>query len=283
MPIIKSSKLISLDIFKALAASFVFFFHHNIGYLLAERTGYSFLSIIDTIGSTYAVLVFFILSGFCIELSFRNTLKSKGKLDLFSFYKRRINRVYFPYLFALIFSICVNYLTIPNYTLGLKDLVSHLLVSQEFSTTYFFTVNVIFWTIAIELAFYLLYPLYSYSKILLGEIGALGFITVVSSLSTTLFSYFTHSSYYAKYSPTNLFIGWCFGCELFHLHQLHNKREQFINLIKISSITLLPLFIIYSLFAENKTTIIYNLIIIACGFVLLFFIRMEHHLIKKML
>jgi peptidoglycan/LPS O-acetylase OafA/YrhL len=269
----KSNKLISLDILRGLAATFVFFYHLHLGEILAKTTGFNLFNYIDLIGTKYAVPLFFILSGYCIELSVQNTLKNKKSFNLIQFYSRRIRRIYIPYIFALIVSVIINYVVRPGYFLGFPDIFTHLFVLQGFSNSYFNTINVVLWTITIELSFYLLYPIYFYIKQIASLSISLLVIGCVSLFSIIITTYLNSNAGYAFfYFPINLFFSWCIGCTLCTLKSSEASIKQYIYLY--SAITLSFLLLIF-LYVDTSEIIKYNFLIILSGIILLIFLKLN--------
>lgn len=274
-----NNNIVSLDILRGLAASFVFFYHMHIGGLLHKATGINLFNYIDLIGAQYAVPIFFILSGYCIELSVQNTISRKGSFQIKEFYIRRLKRIYIPYLFALFFSILANYIAKSNYSLEIQDFIIHLFVFQGFSNTYFNTINVVLWTITVELAFYLLYPVYFYLKQRSGLFNTLAILSIVSLVSIIITSYLKQNGGLAyHYFPINLFASWCLGCALCNLKTTEPFLKKFIYAFVLVSVP----FILLSIFYKGAEIIsIYNLRIIGSGILLLLFLSADK-LIKKL-
>jgi peptidoglycan/LPS O-acetylase OafA/YrhL len=117
-----------------------------------------------------AVAAFFVISGFCIHLSYSQS----SKPDLTAFYIRRFFRFYPPYLLALLgFGLLFPYSQIlfSRWSDWVR-LVAHLLLIHNLSV-YLGAVSASFWTIAVEAQLYLLFPVllilvrrYSFSKAL---------------------------------------------------------------------------------------------------------------------
>jgi peptidoglycan/LPS O-acetylase OafA/YrhL len=102
------------------------------------------------------VALFFVLSGFCIHLSF---LRKPGGFGVGDFYGRRFLRIYPAYLAALAAFSLFIFLFRPPGTLTAFQFVTHLLLVHNFSARSFFMINGAFWSLAVEFQFYLLYPL----------------------------------------------------------------------------------------------------------------------------
>lgn len=100
------------------------------------------------------VAIFFVVSGFCIHLSFVRRPEWRD------FFLRRFFRIYPPYFFAvLLFALFLPWSHAGYWPAGLAQVTSHLaLVHNLFSDT-FFGINGPFWSIGVEVQLYLLYPL----------------------------------------------------------------------------------------------------------------------------
>lgn len=103
------------------------------------------------------VSIFFVVSGFCIHLSFH-----KQGREWRSFFIRRFFRIYPPYflallLYAALFSITKLHLF--SGQVGWRELWAHLFLVHNFDSQSYYAINPSFWTIAIEAQLYLLYPI----------------------------------------------------------------------------------------------------------------------------
>ena len=206
--------MISIDILRAVAALGVFYFHQHIGAQLALYTHLKWLESTDVFGAVYAVPLFFLISGYCIHLSNIRYLQNNQELPLRQYFERRLRRIYPPYLVALIFSILVIQLTRGSKHLSLADLASHVFLLQGFTANYFNTVNVVFWTISIEMAFYLLYPIFYYLRLHCSINFAMLVALAVSSISIFYFFFSDQLSYPQMFCVTNIWFGWCCGAFL---------------------------------------------------------------------
>lgn len=205
------SNLIAIDIVRAFASLGVFSYHQQIGNLLVRYTHLSFFGYFDFFGSTYAVPLFFLISGYCIHLSNLKYIKSQSALPLGTYYKRRFLRIFPPYLAAVIFSIAVIYFTgysaMPDY----KDIFVHLFCLQGFTVPYFNTINLVLWTITIEIAFYIIYPIFYYLRLKYGLNKALLAVFLVSLLFITYFTFQKNIPHSQFYFVGNIWFAWCCG------------------------------------------------------------------------
>jgi peptidoglycan/LPS O-acetylase OafA/YrhL len=210
----KSSSLISIDILRALAAFGVFYYHQHIGSVLANYSHVKWLEATDVFGAMYAVPLFFLISGYCIHLSNIKYLKNNQALPLREYFKRRFLRIYPPYLAALLFSIAVNYITGNESHLASADFVTHLFLLQGFTVAYFNSINVVLWTISVEMAFYVLYPIFYYLRRQYSLNHALLFSMAVSAIFIVYFSLKTDLSNPERFCVFNIWFAWCCGAFL---------------------------------------------------------------------
>ena len=115
------------------------------------------------------VFLFFVISGFCIHLQWAKS-KAAGiepEIRFGPFWKRRIRRLYPPYVIALLF-----YLLLTAWTIGLDvthflfyDIGMHLLMLHNLDPNTCYTINGVFWTLAIEEQLYLAYFLLLFLRV----------------------------------------------------------------------------------------------------------------------
>jgi peptidoglycan/LPS O-acetylase OafA/YrhL len=115
------------------------------------------------------VFLFFVISGFCIHLQWART-KAAGKepdLHFGTFWKRRIRRLYPPYIITLLV-----FLLLTAWTSGIDlthffvyDLGMHLLMLHNLDPGTCYTINGVFWTLAIEEQLYLAYFLLLFVRV----------------------------------------------------------------------------------------------------------------------
>ncbi|HEY9500244.1 MAG TPA: acyltransferase [Pyrinomonadaceae bacterium] len=107
------------------------------------------------------VFLFFVISGFCIHLQWARAKASDEQpvISFGSFWKRRVRRLYPPYIIAL-----AIYLGLTAATSGIDvthffvyDLGMHLLMLHNLDPKTCYSINGVFWTLAIEEQLYLAY------------------------------------------------------------------------------------------------------------------------------
>jgi peptidoglycan/LPS O-acetylase OafA/YrhL len=107
------------------------------------------------------VFLFFVISGFCIHLQWARARAAGVEPDIRfgPFWKRRLRRLYPPYIIALVLFLLVAYSYGQlNFThFFFYDLVMHLLMLHNLDPQTCYTINGVFWTLAIEEQLYLAY------------------------------------------------------------------------------------------------------------------------------
>lgn len=118
------------------------------------------------------VFLFFVISGFCIHLQWAKAKADGVEPDIRfgSFWKRRLRRLYPPYLIAILL-----FLLLTAYTVGINfthfffyDVVMHLLMLHNLDPNTCYTINGVFWTLAIEEQLYLAYFLLLFLRVRFG-------------------------------------------------------------------------------------------------------------------
>lgn len=105
------------------------------------------------------VAIFFVVSGFCIHLSFQQQGRKYS-----DFFIRRFFRIYPAYLAAVLLFVFVFPTTALNFSgassnESWRQLIFHLLLIHNFQAGTYMGINPSFWSLAIEVQLYLLYPL----------------------------------------------------------------------------------------------------------------------------
>ena len=152
----KNDRIAGLDGLRALAALAVFGVHFNQIVHLDYRWGpFS----IDTLlaNGNHAVSLFFSLSGFLLSMPYWKALANQRLFpDTRTYFLRRIARILPAYFVALTAIIIVgNLWRIPN---AHVDILLHYTFLFNYTEFSIFSINPPFWTLAIEIQFYLLLP-----------------------------------------------------------------------------------------------------------------------------
>lgn len=167
-PIVNKGHLAFLDLVRGIAVLGVFIFHtldpvlhrHEVPWSgLWRSLPLSVAEFFFTLASfgKYGVAVFFVISGFCIQLSYA---KSKDKHWL-PFFIRRSFRILPTYWFWLGIFTCLTLAL--SWQAGLtpisfKNIGMHGLLLQNFRGSVVYSINPSFWSLAVETQLYLLFP-----------------------------------------------------------------------------------------------------------------------------
>ena len=101
------------------------------------------------------VAVFFAISGFCIHLSYQRSSDKSWMKYLW----RRLFRIYPPFLVALLFFAFCFPLTSVNFsTNGLQQFYSRVFLYFNLAQHSYWGINSSFWSVAVEMQLYLVYP-----------------------------------------------------------------------------------------------------------------------------
>jgi peptidoglycan/LPS O-acetylase OafA/YrhL len=189
-----SLRLRSLDAMRGLACLAIVLYHATDRHAVpADLFRYPVRVVHFVISQTYvSVFLFFVISGFCIHLQWARS-RARGdepKIPFGAFWKRRIRRLYPPYAIAL-----AVYLLLTAFTVGLDvtrfvvyDVVMHLLMLHNLDSHTAYSINGIFWTLAIEEQLYLAYFLLLFIRVRWGWTATL----IVCLLARVGWMFFSH-------------------------------------------------------------------------------------------
>jgi len=119
------------------------------------------------------IYLFFVISGFCIHLFWAKARAAGVKepaISFFTFWKRRVRRLYPPYFAALALYLCYLAYKTPVHVTSfyLWDVLLHLFMLHNLDLRTTYTINGAFWTLAIEEQLYLAYFLLLFLRIRYG-------------------------------------------------------------------------------------------------------------------
>lgn len=163
----KGGRLAGIDALRGLAALAVVIYH-VVGQAQAQtdlpqnilRWPIVFLQQLSSFG--YAgVFLFFVISGFCIHLQWAKAQAAGNPCELkFSaFWKRRFRRLYPAYLAALALCLLFTALSVGIKVTGafVYDVLMHVFMLHNLDPKTAYSINSVFWTLAIEEQLYLAY------------------------------------------------------------------------------------------------------------------------------
>jgi peptidoglycan/LPS O-acetylase OafA/YrhL len=164
-----------------------------------------------------AVPMFFVISGFCIHLTYCQAARP----SLREFYVRRFFRIYPPYLVAvLFFGILFPWSRLPLTKLTYwAQLLTHLLLCHNVSDFFVWAISPAYWTIAVEVQLYLLFPLLLLYARRFSYRQALVLLAVIelSLHATSILAFDLHgqvSPAWLRTSPFFYWFSWALGAAL---------------------------------------------------------------------
>lgn len=170
-------RIASLDALRGIAALAVVIHHAALQRLpivrhaIADSDGNVFHPVLFWMG-TWGVTLFFVLSGFCIHLpQARKESEGAPFIGWKEFYRRRARRLLPTHYASIAFAAVAAYVfpteLISRATIG--TLLAHVfMVHTWVNSVVFYSINAVFWSIAVEVHFYLAYPLLQWIRKRLG-------------------------------------------------------------------------------------------------------------------
>ncbi len=160
-----ANRLVSIDALRGIAALGVVLYHavHQTGSAVPGNLFRYPVKLIQFLSSFgyIGVFLFFVISGFCIHLQWAKTRAAGNtpQINFGPFWRRRIRRLYPPYLITL-----AGFLVMMAFTTGIDvthffvyDIVMHVLMLHNLDPQTCYSINGVFWTLAIEEQLYLAY------------------------------------------------------------------------------------------------------------------------------
>lgn len=159
-------KYLYIEGIRAIAAVYVMMTHMTLGVNLQQSWFNNLIVSIFRYGH-YAVDVFIVISGYCLMLP---VLKNGYNLPsgVFDFYKRRFIRIYPTYFICgLVCLLLISFLIGDktgtvwdlSHPVNKWDILTHLLLIQDFFYSTSYKINYIFWSISVESRIYIVFPL----------------------------------------------------------------------------------------------------------------------------
>lgn len=163
------------------------------------------------------VAIFFVVSGFCIHWSYEQS-SDKGWLN---FCNRRLFRIYPPYLLALgVFFFSWPWGSLSIHPFGrLAHFATHVLAVHNLDPRTCYRINPAFWSIAVEIQLYAIYPLL---LLIIAKKGwrngllAVAALELLIRLAESIGSTFFHKPlpYFVRFSPFAYWFDWAIGAYL---------------------------------------------------------------------
>ncbi len=154
-------RFVSIDALRGVAALGVVLYHTNAIPGVDRRMFFGDAFDAAMLFGKYGVWLFFVISGFCIHLQWVRAQVDPDvrPLSFAAFWKRRIRRLYPPYLATLVFYIWLRHSLgeLPYTMLSAWKVGLHMFMLQNLDTRALSTMNNVYWTLAVEEQLYLLY------------------------------------------------------------------------------------------------------------------------------
>jgi len=208
---------------------------HTLGIILVKKFPYLISN------GWIGVNLFFILSGFVLyrpySLKFR---KLDSKEDVFSFYKRRFDRLYPLFIINIVISFVLGFT--PEIGLGFKALIFTILTISSFTFGLFIPAfNMTLWSLPVEIWFSILFPVLLFGFNKWGLKSILIFVLCLSFLlrftAAYFFSYHNLPAFNWVLARIDDFVIGIFICDLFYLYS-----KIFVFLKKYSKLFVLVAF-----------------------------------------
>lgn len=104
--------------------------------------------------------IFFVISGYCMGMATSSMQHNGVNLNSYTeYFKKRFLRISIPYYVAILFwVISVNYFHVLPKDAGWNDVLTHLFYVHNFNLHTMYSISGVFWSLAVEMQFYLLLP-----------------------------------------------------------------------------------------------------------------------------
>jgi peptidoglycan/LPS O-acetylase OafA/YrhL len=156
-----AGRLASIDALRGAAALGVVLYHTNAIAGVDRQLWFGDATDAAMLFGKYGVWLFFVISGFCIHLQWVRARVVRGarELSFGEFWRRRIWRLYPPYLVTLAFYVWLRHQAgeLPWNALSAWKIGLHAVMLQNVDTRALNAMNNVYWTLAVEEQLYLLY------------------------------------------------------------------------------------------------------------------------------
>lgn len=233
---VTSERLFFLDLARAVAIAFVTSFHLW-RFLGSESSTFVGLNLHRIVASgAIGVDIFFVISGFAMMLTWEKSHDRSGRVK--KFLAARFWRIYPPYALAVFFWLLMAATFIPKQvTVG--DTVAHLTFTHTLFPAYFFGISGVLWSLALEVHFYLLFPLIISVRV--KHRIALGVATLIYAFVST---YYFPSSFPLRWNVLAYLPAFMLGMGLFSLRKSGIRLPTYVAaaaiLAALFAMTILP-------------------------------------------
>ena len=152
-----------IDSFRGVAVLLVTSFHI---FLWSSSSGQSFFNNWDFYGpfgnGWVGVGMFFVISGYCMGISTKNTFSKNISIGNYStYFLKRFLRISLPYYVSIVFwFLLINLFGVAIKPTGPVDVITHLLFVHNMSESTMFSISGVYWSLAVEMQFYVILPVF---------------------------------------------------------------------------------------------------------------------------
>ncbi|HDC4683539.1 acyltransferase [Enterobacter cloacae] len=216
-----------VDYYRALAVTLVTVYHIQMG--LGKDTyelNYGFNLFAPFGNGWIGVGIFFIISGYCMGMSTARDLSGGVTISKSVRYlmKRfmRIAPAYYVSIF--VWFVLINYFSIAKRPTELFDIITHATFIHNLIPETIYTINGVYWSIGVEMQFYVLLPVI----IALATTLSKRVILLALCVVTTIFTYYSDLSHATKIGLANYLTLFVVGWMLYeYRYQTHNFLKKF--------------------------------------------------------
>lgn len=150
-----------IDSFRGVAVLLVTSFHI---FLWSSSSGQPFFNDWDFYGpfgnGWVGVGIFFVISGYCMGISTKNTFSQHISIGNYSIYfLKRFLRISLPYYVSIVFwFFLINFFGVAIKPTGPVDVITHLLFVHNMNERTMFSISGVYWSLAVEMQFYVVLP-----------------------------------------------------------------------------------------------------------------------------
>ncbi len=216
-----SNRIYILDDLRGIAILSVILYHYSLYNNGFVDTVYNLSNLVRdyfNIGS-FAVSIFFLISGFVIAMSL-NSIERKKSVK--RFIVKRFFRLYPTYWVSILLIVLAAYLIKNENIYKLKDIILNFTMFQDIFKAN--NIDGVYWTLAIEIKFYILSALF-YLFGLLKRIKAIYTIFLILSLTTLLLSYIDGNKGYYNLTLSYLLLMYLGTAFYYHYKKMLNREE----------------------------------------------------------
>lgn len=152
-----------IDAFRGVAVLLVTSFHI---FLWSSSSGIPLGKYFDLYGlfgnGWIGVGIFFVISGYCMGMSTRNMFSNGASHSSYFFYfSKRFLRIAIPYYISILFWIVlIRCYGVAEKPTGIYDILTHMTFMHNLNESTMFSISGVYWSLAVEMQFYLLLPIF---------------------------------------------------------------------------------------------------------------------------